>query len=694
MRSSSANAVAPDADPRRPLATSLRGRRGLVVRAVWAVLALLAAAHFLIGLAGGQEQAALARAGLAGLPPLYFVALELVKFGACAAAALLIVWRRPDDPVALFTALTLMVIGATIPSAAEALAMLAGARVPADFAAPAGSAALIICFYIIFPDGRPVPRLAWLLLAAWLLWGLAALLLPGAPLDPRAWPPMRQFALTMLGIGAALATQLYRYARVATPVQRQQTRWVVWGAAVTYGAALAFVVLPRLFPALGDPGRALPWYAVAGGGLRLLLMLSLPVSMGVAVLRSGLWELDPIVQRTLLYAGLTLCVGALYLLLVAGLGLLLRPLADPLIAFVAAGVVAVLFHPLRERLQRAVSRLLYGERDDPYAALARLGERLEAALAPESAMQTLAEAVRDAMRLPYVAVALREAEGAEIVAEVGVSPGEAVMAVDLIHQGEAVGRLLLAPRAGDAGFSPADRRLISALAHQAGAAAHALRLHRRLQRATVDLRRSREHLVLAREEERRRLRRVLHDEVGPTVASLIQRIDQARAAAKRDPAVADALLGEMKTLVRSTVADIRRLAYDLRPPALDQYGLVAALRQQAEAAPENCAVSVDAPADLPALPAAIEAAAYRISAEALANATRHGRARSCRIVLALAEDALLLEIRDDGIGVPAGYQAGVGITAMRERAEELGGELLVEPGEGGGTRVQARLPLR
>jgi signal transduction histidine kinase len=688
-----ANAAAPDADPGWPLAGSLRGRRGLAARALWVALAMLATAHFFAGLAGGQEQGALARAGLAGLPDAFFVVLELIKFVGCAAVALLIVWRRPDDAVALFTAITLMAIGATIPSAAEALAMAAGAPVPVDFAGPIGSAALIICFYVLFPDGRPVPRLAWLLPALWLLWGLAALLLPGAPLDPRSWPPLRQFALTMLSIGAALATQLYRYMRVATTVQRQQTRWVVWGAVVTYGAALAYVALPRLFPALGDPARALPLYALAGGGARLLLMLSLPASMGVAVLRSGLWELDPVVGRTLLYAGLTLAVGALYLLLVAGLGLLLRPLADPLIAFMAAGVVAALFHPLRERLQRSVTRLLYGERDDPYAALARLGERLEAAIVPESAMQSLADTVRDAMRLPYAAVALREGEALEVVAASGAASDDAI-SVELTHQGEAVGRLLLAPRAGDAGFTLADRRLIAALARQAGAAAHALRLHRRLQRATADLRRSRERLVLAREEERRRLRRDLHDEVGPTVASLIQRIDQVRATARRDPAAADALLGEMKSLVRSTVADIRRLAYELRPPALDQYGLVAALRQRAETLGEGCAVSFDAPAEPLALPAAVELAAYRIAAEALANAARHGRARTCCVALALAGDALLLEVVDDGVGAPEGYRAGVGITAMGERAEELGGELGVEAGAEGGTRVWARLPLR
>jgi signal transduction histidine kinase len=690
MRVPSLNAAAPDAEQRRHQTGKLRGRRRLIARLVWAALAALYTALFASGLLRGQEQQALARAGLAA-PAAFFVALELVKFGACAAAALLIVWRRSDDLMALFTALALVAIGATIPSGAEAMAILAGAPVPADFAGPGGSATLIICFYILFPDGRPVPRLAWLLPVLWALWGLAALWAPGGPLDLRALPPLRHFALTMLCIGAALATQLYRFVRVATPVQRQQTRWVVAGAAVTYGAALAFIVLAQLFPAL----RGALAYATIGSAARLLLMLSLPLSMAVAVLRSGLWNLDPIVQRTLLYAGLTLSVGAIYVLLVAGLGLLFRRAADPLLAFVAAAVVAALVQPLRERLQLAVSRLLYGERDDPYAAMARLGERLEQALAPESALQTLAETVRDAMRLPYVAVALDEGGQPAVVAAAGdEARAVGALRVTLTHQGADVGQLLLAPRSGERRFAPADQRLIAALARQAGAAAHAWRLHRQLQQAAADVRRSREGLVLAREEERRRLRRELHDELGPTVASLIQRIDQARAVAKRDPAAADALLGEMKALVRSTVGEIRRLAYDLRPPALDQYGLVAALRQQADSA-SGCELRVEAPDHPLVLPAAVEVAAYRIGAEALSNAVRHGQARRCHIRLSVADPAaLMLEIEDDGLGPPDGYRAGVGLTAMGERAEELGGELGVEPRAGGGTRVWARLPLR
>lgn len=660
-------------------------------------MALFYLLGFALGLADGQEQAALARAGLAAAPASYFIALELVKFVACAAAALLIVWRRPADLLALFSALTLVAIGATIPSAAEALAMLAGGAVPADFAGLGGSATLVICFYLLFPDGRPVPRLAWLLPTSWVLLGAAGLLFPATPLDLRSWPPLRHFGLTMLFVGAALATQLYRYLRVATPVQRQQTRWVVWGATVTYSAAFAFVALPQLFPALKDVAHFMEGYAVAGGGLRLVLMLSLPVSVSVAVLRSGLWNLTPVVQRSLLYVGLTLSVSAIYVLLVASLGWLIHPLGDPLVAFVAAGVVAALFHPLRERLQRAVSRLLYGERDQPYVAVAQLGARLEQVLAPEQALQTLAETVGDALRLPYVGVALREGNTLELVASAGDGElASGAVAIALVHQGEAVGQLALAPRAGDNGFGPADMRLISVLARQAGAAAHAVRLQHQLQRASDELRRSREQLVLTREEERRRLRRALHDEVGPTVASLVQRIDQVRSLAVQDPARADVLLGELKSMVRSTVADIRHLAYELRPPALDQYGLVAALRQQAEAVADHCEVLVAASDNTETLPAAVEVAAYRIGAEALANAVRHGWAKHCWIVLSCSSDlqALVLEIADDGAGALEGYRAGVGLTAMRERAEELGGELLVEARAGGGTRVWARLPLR
>jgi signal transduction histidine kinase len=203
-------------------------------------------------------------------------------------------------------------------------------------------------------------------------------------------------------------------------------------------------------------------------------------------------------------------------------------------------------------------------------------------------------------------------------------------------------------------------------------------------------------LVTTREEERRRLRRDLHDGLGPTLASLAQRLDTARILVPRDPNAAVALLGDLTAQVKTTITDIRRLVYALRPPALDELGLVSALREHAAHYNESngLSISMEAPERLPPLPAAVEVAAYRIVLEALTNVARHAHARTCHIHLELREaQVLYLEVTDDGGGLPKDYHAGVGLTSMRERAMELGGECRIEPGPTHGIRVVARLPL-
>jgi signal transduction histidine kinase len=225
---------------------------------------------------------------------------------------------------------------------------------------------------------------------------------------------------------------------------------------------------------------------------------------------------------------------------------------------------------------------------------------------------------------------------------------------------------------------------------------------------TTDLQRSRERLVTAREEERRRLRRDLHDGLGPQLASLTLKHDAARNLLPQDPQAVDALLAELKGQTQEAISDVRRLVYDLRPPALDELGLVSAIREQAAkygyllggsesgaGQKHGLGFSVEAPESLPPLPAAVEVACYRIAQEAIANVSRHSKARTCRVRLSVDGDEreMKLEITDDGVGLPADRRAGVGSVSMRERAEELGGICVTERVPAGGTRVLARLPL-
>jgi len=428
----------------------------------------------------------------------------------------------------------------------------------------------------------------------------------------------------------------------------------------------------------------------------------LPVTAGIAILRYRLWNLDVIINRALVYGALTTIVVGVYVLVVGYLGTLFQTGTggNLTISVLITGLVAVLFQPLRARLQRGVNRLTYGERDDPYTVVSRLGQRLEATLAPEAALRTIVETVAQALKLPYAAITLKQDYGEFVTAaEHGTSVSEPV-ALPLTYQTEPVGQLVLAPRTPGEALSPSDRRLLEDLARQAGVAVHAVRL-------TADLQHSRERLVTAREEERRRLRRDLHDGLGPQLASLTLKHDAARNLLASDPAAVGALLVELKAQTQDAISDIRRLVYDLRPPALDELGLVSAIREQAtrygfhdeaykgERNDDGLTVSVRAPRQLAFLPAAVEVACYRIAQEAVTNVTRHAKARACGIRLSIdeAENELELEVLDDGVGLPTERRFGVGLASMRERAAELGGSCVVEPGPAGGTRVLARLPL-
>jgi signal transduction histidine kinase len=262
-----------------------------------------------------------------------------------------------------------------------------------------------------------------------------------------------------------------------------------------------------------------------------------------------------------------------------------------------------------------------------------------------------------------------------------------VQALPITYRGEEVGRLLL-PRDGvRASLLSYDERLLADVVRQAAAAARASSLAAQLQR-------SREALVAAREEERRRLRRDLHDGLGPSLGAVVLRIDTARNLAATRPEEADALLRQARDDVAAALADVRRLVHDLRPPALDDLGLVRAVRQQADRllAP-RVAVEVVAGGDADELPAAVEVAAYRIASEALANVARHAHATRCTVDLARVDDSLVVSVTDDGVGIAPEAPAGVGLVSLRERAAELGGRCTVSCPDGGGTVVRAELPV-
>ena len=285
--------------------------------------------------------------------------------------------------------------------------------------------------------------------------------------------------------------------------------------------------------------------------------------------------------------------------------------------------------------------------------------------------------------------------GYQVVAEYGI-PTDEVVEFPLVYHAENIGRLLVAPRSPTESFNPADMQLLSNIANQAGAVLHGVLL-------TMDLRRSQQQLVSTREEERRRLRRDIHDGLGPSLAAYMLSIGSARASLPDNPETADQLLAKLETDLESTLKEIRRLVYNLRPPELDQLGLAGAIARYAaqfgngvgpesQSKADGLVINIRASESLPSLSAAVEAAAYRITQEAVSNVVRHAHARKCELFLDFT-DALLLTISDDGIGMPIPVEAGVGMSSMRERAFELGGTCKVISTPGLGTRIEVVIPM-
>ncbi|MFB9720284.1 sensor histidine kinase [Planobispora longispora] len=548
---------------------------------------------------------------------------------------------------------------------------------------------------LLFPDGRlPSPR--WRLPAGAALGcvGLVILILftvpwriisegdppfpglTGIELDPvtpalpdPVWQATRVIIVVLLLTSVAIPVAAFaaRF-RGSGPELRVRLRWMLFAALVNLViTALVFAVRPYL------PGAPEALWPACLGVLALAVL--------VAVARHRLYDVDLLLGRTILYGGLAVAVVAVDTAVFVGAGALVD---DPLAAVIGAGAVGILYAPLRLRIQRWTDRVLNG-RSDPYDVVSALAERLEESVGPDELLREVARVLSTAFRSPYVRVELDRPGGGTYVVEHGIIRRDDVVVLPFAYREAQIGRLALVPRVGPR-LSDADQRLLADVLRQAAAAARATAL-------TEELQRSREQLVTGIAEERRRLRRDLHDGLGPLLAGAALKIEAARNLAGRDLPAANAALDDVRGDLSAMLADVRRLVHGLRPPALDQFGLAGAVERQAAGfAGGSLEVAVHIEGGLPGLPAAVEVAAYRIIAEALANVSRHARATTCAVRLAAVRGALEAEVTDDGRGLPPGSLSGVGLVAMRERAEELGGRCTVAARPDGGTRVHAVIP--
>lgn len=477
---------------------------------------------------------------------------------------------------------------------------------------------------------------------------------------------------------------IWQYRSTTTQTSRRQMRWLGLATLVVGGSAVIFYFVPPLvaMPSLDS-------------NLIGLIGVLFPLSIAIAILRHNLFDIDTLLNRALVYGMLSLAVIALYLLVLASVTLFFNQDSNLLISLLATGLAVVLIQPMRERLQGAVNRLMYGERDDPYAVLSGLGRQLETSVSPETTLPSAVETIAQALKLPYVAIELVDENGFSLAASFGLAhnPANQHYKLPLVYQNTPVGRLILSPRSTGEAFTPAEQRLLEDIARHVGVAANAVQL-------TTHLQRSRQRIVNAREEERRRLRRDLHDGLGPQLASLTLRVDAARNLMEQDPQAADQMLEQIKVQTQAALGDIRRIAHNLRPPALDQLGLLLAVREHISALNHPSAgikIYLQAPDELPDLPAAVEVAAYRVVLEGLNNVIRHAQADQCYLRISvnkrLANKRLELDICDNGRGLPDLADFGVGLSSMRERAAELGGTCTISSRPEGGTQVSLTLPL-
>lgn len=470
--------------------------------------------------------------------------------------------------------------------------------------------------------------------------------------DPASLLMMLIAAITLIG---AIAQLVVRYRRSTADVKSQ----------IRLFACAA--VLPIIAAPLGVAGLASGW-------IFQVTALPLPLAVGYAIVGRGLYDVSTAANRTLVWITISATIFAVFAVTIGGVGELV-PGRHEWLRWLAAALVAATILPLRDQLQRLVNRVTYGRWEDPQVILGALGQRLAGSADVPRLLGDLTTELAESLGLADVAII----DSFGTVVAGGPTIGDE--SLPLVAYGRAVGNLHFSMPLD---LRPGHRAMLTDLASHLGAVMYAGGV-------TADLQRARERLVLAREEERRRLRRDLHDGLGPALAGHLLQIEVIASGITQSSPERQQL-EELSSDIRSTVGDVRRVVEGLRPPALDEVGLIAALNQATQRVLAAAGVQSEVRGThVRALPAAVEVAAYRIVTEAVTNCAKHARAEHCCIEVIVSDRELTLEIRDDGVGLGPGSSGGHGLQTMRERAEELGGTLRIDGSQG--TTVRATIPL-
>jgi signal transduction histidine kinase len=513
-------------------------------------------------------------------------------------------------------------------------------------------------------------------------------------------PPNHQLVegsvFLLVGIGATAGVALVRRRR------NRQLRAVRWSAYLT-AAMLGVVSLSYSFtsPSNGN--------GVANAALAIGFGLLLPATIGLAIMRHGLYDIDVFISRTLVYGSLAVFITAVYVGIAVGIGALVGSGGKPNLglSILATAIVAVGFQPVSERLQRVANRLVYGKRATPYEVLSQFSERVAESYASEDVLPRMARVLQEGTGAESATVWLRASEELRpaasfpdlVAAQQSVPmrngtlpafPG-ATRSVAVRHQGEVLGALTVSKRRGEA-LSPIEQKLVDDLAHQAGLVLKNVGLTADLQARLVDLRASRQRLVAAQDDERRRLERNLHDGAQQHLVALKVKLGLAEMLLGRDEQRAYATLGQLKDDADEALETLRDLARGIYPPLLADKGLPTALQAQARKA--TLPVTIEAEG-VGRYSQDTEAALYFCILEALQNIQKYAQATSAVVRLREDGDQLSVQVSDDGRGFDvAATSRGNGLTNMEDRLDALGGTLHIASTPEHGTTLRAAVPVR
>jgi signal transduction histidine kinase len=684
---------------------------------VWAVIAVLAAATMTLTVLSGGDRTD---------QGLMIAALGMMGFATVGA---LIASRFPRNPIGWLlqvAALGFVVAGAADAYGVYTLVAKVG-TLPApevviwlgnwSFVIPLAAVPLIV---LLFPNGQvPTPRwrpVAWAMVAFPLVGMLGLILRPGQAGGTARAPnltgveSLREFAGVLMTVGAvgSLLTAavcvigLVVRLRRSTGEERQQIRWLAYvGSAAAAVLAAGFITDQGLVSDL------------AFNVFIFLLAFGVPIAVGLAIFRYRLYEIDVVINKTVVYGALAAFITTVYVGIVVGIGTLVGAGDEPNLALsiAATALVALLFQPVRARVQRFANRLVYGKRASPYELLARFSDRVGGSYASEDVLPRMARVVAEGTGARLAGVWLRVGDklrpaaswpaDASLGDPVPVGDGVAIDGADRafpVREGdEVIGALTVTKARGDP-LRPAEEKLTEDLAGQAGLVLRNVRLTEELQRRldeisrrAQELRESRGRLVATQDRERRRLERDIHDGAQQHLVALAVNLKLARALVDRDAGRAAEAIEGLQRTTRETLEGLRDLARGIYPPLLEAEGLGAALRAQVERSPVPVTVESDG---LPRFPPDVEVAAYFCVLEALQNAAKYAEATRAVVRLDGSAGDLRFEVTDDGKGFdPLATPPGSGLRNMADRLSSLDGEVEVRSAPGQGTTVAGRIPL-